>query len=168
MNLPARLCLLILFGTVACNDTGEQQPASNSSSQISIDKIKLMDLNGQPVDLTKYKGKTIFLNFWATWCRPCREEMPSIEKAMEILKDESIAFFFASDESNQEIDEFKRTSKFNFNYVRTEDLADLNIMGLPTTFIFDADGKLVFSEMGYRKWDDKTNIELIRKISKSK
>jgi thiol-disulfide isomerase/thioredoxin len=168
MNLPARLWLLILLGTVACNNTAKQRPASDSYSQISIAKIKLMDLNDQPVDLTKYKDKTIFLNFWATWCKPCREEMPSIQSAMAILKSENIEFFFASDESKGEIEEFKRTNKFNFNYVRTGSLADLNIMGLPTTFIFDADGKLVFSEIGYRKWDDKANIELIQNISKSR
>jgi len=168
MNLTVRLFFLFLLGTVACNNTAKQPSTSNSSSQISIAKIKLMDLNGQPVDLTKYKGKTIFLNFWATWCKPCREEMPSIQEAMEILKDESIAFFFASDESEEDVKEFERTNKFNFNYVRTESLAVLNIMGLPTTFIFDADGEPVFSEMGYRKWDDKANIELIKNISSSK
>jgi hypothetical protein len=50
--------------------------------------------------------------------------------------------------------------------VKAGNMEELNIMGLPTTLIFNPDGKLAFSEMGYRKWDEKTNIDLILKIAK--
>ena len=63
---------------------------------------------------------------------------------------------------------FKSGHDYNFNYVRAENLAELNIMALPTTFIFNSEGKLVFNEMGYRQWDDQTNIDLILNIVKSK
>jgi len=168
MNPGSKLGLLILLGAIACNNEAQQQPASGSASQISIANIKLLDLNGRVVDFSEYKGKTVFINFWATWCRPCREEMPSIQKAMEILKNENIQFLFSSEESNDEIEAFKAAHEYNFNFVRVESLAELNIMGLPTTFIFNPDGKLVFSEMGYRKWDDKINIDLIQSISDPK
>ena|SRR5687768_12472339 len=167
MNPGSKLGLLILLGAIACNNEA-QQPASGSASQISIANIKLLDLNGRVVDFSEYKGKTVFINFWATWCRPCREEMPSIQKAMEILKNENIQFLFSSEESNDEIEAFKAAHEYNFNFVRVESLAELNIMGLPTTFIFNPDGKLVFSEMGYRKWDDKINIDLIQSFSDPK
>ncbi|HJS56131.1 MAG TPA: TlpA disulfide reductase family protein [Chitinophagaceae bacterium] len=168
MNLLSKLGLLILLGAIACNNTAKQQPASDSASQISIANMKLLDLNGQVVDFSQYKGKTVFINFWATWCKPCREEMPSIQKAMEILKNENIQFLFPSEESNDEIEVFKAAHGYNFNFVRVESLAELNIIGLPITFIFNPDGKLVFSEMGYRKWDDKANIDLIQSISNPK
>ena len=168
MNPGSKLGLLILLGAIACNNEAQQQPASGSASQISIANIKLLDLNGRVVDFSEYKGKTVFINFWATWCRPCREEMPSIQKAMEILKNENIQFLFSSEESNDEIEAFKAAHEYNFNFVRVESLAELNIMGLPTTFIFNPDGKLVFSEMGYRKWDDKINIDLIQSFSDPK
>ena len=168
MNPGSKLGLLILLGAIACNNEAQQQPASGSASQISIANIKLLDLNGRVVDFTEYKGKTVFINFWATWCKPCREEMPSIQKAMEILKNENIQFLFPSEENNDEIEVFKAAHEYNFNFVRVESLAELNIMGLPTTFIFNPDGKLVFSEMGYRKWDDKMNIDLIQSISDPK
>lgn len=168
MNLGSKLGLLILLGAMACNNAAKQEPASDSASQISITDIKLLDLNGQVVDLSQYKAKTVFINFWATWCKPCREEMPSIQKAMEILKNENIQFLFPSEESNDEIEVFKAAHEYAFDFVRVESLPELDIMGLPTTFIFNPDGKLVFSEMGYRKWDDKTNIELIQSISNPK
>ena len=53
-------------------------------------------------------------------------------------------------------------------FVKAENLEELNVMALPTTFIFNTDGKLVFNEMGFRKWDDKENLKLILNIIKSK
>ena len=120
------------------------------------------------VDLDIYKGKTVFINFWATWCKPCLEEMPSIEKAQKLLKDTNIEFLFASDETTQPIEEFKTEHEYKFNYVTVENMGTFNIAGLPTTCIFNPKGKLVFSEMGYRKWDDKENIDLLLEIINSK
>src|SRR5688572_2162120 len=161
-----RLSLLFLIMISACKNASEKKEVNRQQNQSSLQnkaiaQIHLTDLNDQPIDLEKYKGKTIFINFWATWCKPCREEMPSIQEAMKSLKDEKIEFLFASDETKEQIEEFKSTHKYNFNYVKVENLSELNIMGLPTTFIFDPNGELIFSEMGYRKWDDKANIDLI-------
>jgi thiol-disulfide isomerase/thioredoxin len=168
MNLIVRLCLMILFGTAACNDAAKQQSKSDGSTQKSINEIKLTDLKDQPVDLTKYKGKTIFVNFWATWCKPCVEEMPSIQNVMGALEKENIEFLFASDETTEVIERFNKQYNFSFRFVKTESYEQYDIMGLPTTFIFNSDGKLVFSEMGYRKWDDQPNIDLILNIIKTK
>lgn len=162
MNTVSKLILVVLTVVSACKNTSKQQPLPVRE----IDKVKLADLNDQLVSLDQYKGKTVFINFWATWCRPCLEEMPSIQKAMQVLKDENIEFLFASEETKDEIEQFRTGHDYNFNYVKTGSLAALNIMGLPTTFIFNPDGKLVFSEMGYRKWDDQSNIDLIQSISK--
>ena len=157
-----------LFGLLSCNGEDKEKPIPITRIDKEIDKVKLTDLKDKPIDLKQYDGKTVFINFWATWCKPCREEMPSIQEAMKILKDKKIEFLFASDETTEQIEEFKAAHKYSFNYVKVESLSDLNIMGLPTTFIFSSDGKLVFSEMGYRKWDDKTNIDLILNKSESK
>jgi len=166
VNLFLKICLLILPATVACNDAVKKEHRSTSLTQMETDLDKLMSLDGQSIDIKKLKGKTIFINFWATWCKPCLEEMPSIQRAREIEKDKDIEFFFVSDESKDEIERFRATHDFDFNYVRAENLSDMNILGLPTTFIFNSEGKLVFSETGYRKWDDKTNIDLILNNSK--
>ncbi len=157
-----KIALVLLIGIWGCNGGIKNQP------DFEIDKIQLTDLKDQPLDLKQYFGKTIFINFWATWCKPCLAEMPSIQSAMEKLKEENIEFLFASDETKEQIENFKANYEYNFNYVRVENLEELNIMALPTTFIFDADGKLVFSEMGFRQWDDEKSINLILNIAKSK
>ena len=159
-----KISLFLLVALYACgNATGPKDIIKEEASlqKITIAQPVLTDLNDQPIDLEKYRGKIVFINFWATWCKPCREEMPSIFKAMEILKDQNVEFFFASDETKEQIEEFRTSNNYNFNYVRVDNLEELNILGLPTTFIYSPNGELIFSEMGYRKWDDKANIDLI-------
>ena len=168
-----RISLLFLITISACKNANETKETSKEQKEISqqkipITQIRLSDLKDQPIDLEQYKGKTIFINFWATWCKPCREEMPSIQKAMKILKEKKIEFLFASDETTEQIERFKAAHNYNFNYVKIENLSGLSIMGLPTTFIFDPNGELIFSEMGYRKWDEPKNIEMILKINNQK
>jgi len=166
MNILPKLGLFFLLGVIACKDAEKHKLDSVESLQTTIDTVRLISLNEQPVDIKKYKGKTVFINFWATWCKPCLEEMPSIKKAKEILKNENIEFLFASTETTGEIEVFNKEHDYGFNFVKADNMEELNIIGLPTTLIFNPDGKLVFSEMGYRKWDDKTNIDLILKIAK--
>ena len=159
-----KISLFLSFVLYACGDSTKPKDINKEKTALqksTIAQVVLTDLNDRPIDLEKYKGKTIFINFWATWCKPCREEMPSIKDAMNILKDEKVEFFFASDETKEQIEDFREAHDYNFNYVRVENLGNLGIMGLPTTFIFNRGGELVFSEMGYRKWDDKANIDLI-------
>lgn len=155
----------LFFGLFACNQGDKDRSASHTVKEPGIDKIRLKDMNGQSMNLEKYKGKTLFINFWATWCKPCIEEMPSIEKAQNILQNDDVIFFLASAESAEEIGEFRNNNTYNFNYVRIENSEELNIQTLPTTFIFNPQGELVFSETGYHKWDEKNNIEMIRKTA---
>lgn len=167
MSILRKISIALLLGIVGCVGNNKDISVSHTEENLEIGKIALKDLNDHVINLKEYKGKIIFINFWATWCKPCLEEMPSIQKAQEILKDKSIVFLFASDETAEQIEKFKSEHDYNFNYVRTENLAELNILALPTTFIFDTHGKLVFNEMGYRKWDDKINIDLLLKIAKA-
>lgn len=161
------LCIIFPILIFACKSKSAEQVSAGASSSITPDKIKLLSLNGQPIDFSQYKDKTIFINFWATWCKPCVKEMPSIQNAIKVLEKENIVFLFASDEPADLIEKFNQRYNFPFQYVRVENYQDYGIMGLPTTFIFSPDGDLKFSEMGFRKWDDKTNIDLIQNIIKT-
>ena len=161
------LSILIIFIsliTPACKDQRIKEERTASPSRTKIEKVKLTNLNGGLVDLNNYKTKTVFINFWATWCKPCIEEMPTIKNAMNSFKNKNIEFLFASDETRDEIQSFEAVHNYKLNYLIAGNMEELNIMGLPTTFIFNKNGKLVFSEMGYRKWDDPANIDLITKI----
>jgi len=162
---PVLIILIVFF---SCNNEKTTAPVVSEGAELNTSMIKITGLNGQPVNMDLYKGKTLFINFWATWCKPCLEEMPTIQKAKEILKNENIEFLFASDETTEQIESFKKAHAYDFNFGMAENLAELNVMALPTTFIFNAAGKLVFNEMGYRQWDDNSNIEIIKNIIKEK
>jgi len=153
------LFFIFVIALAGCSSqkTGEQ-------SSVAASQIKLTDLNGNEVDLTDFDGRTIFINFWATWCRPCIQEMPSIAALQKQLEEKNIEFFFASDEDADKILKFKESRKMNLNFVRVENPESLGIEALPTTFIFDGKGELVFSEVGYRKWDEAATIEMVKKL----
>jgi thiol-disulfide isomerase/thioredoxin len=159
------LLVILLTGLIACNEAPKEKQNSSLEVTGELEKLRLTDLNNQPISLTQYEGKTIFINFWATWCKPCIQEMPSIAAAQNILKNENIIFLLASGESAEEIEAFKKNHDYQFNYVRIDNSEEMNIQALPTTFIFN-NKALVFSETGARKWDDKNNINLILKIAK--
>lgn len=166
MKWTSKIIILLFLGIISCKDKQEKESATQNNSGEGIHKVKLADLKGKAIDMKQYQGKTLFLNFWATWCKPCLQEMPSIKSAIEILNDKDIVFLFASDETAEQIENFNSKNEYNFNYVRAENMEELGIMALPTTYIFDKNGTLVFNEIGFRKWDEKENIDLILNITK--
>lgn len=163
MTVIQKVCLLFIVLIIACNASDRTKVLADKDKG-ELDKLSLIDLDQKPLDLKKYKGKTVFLNFWATWCKPCIKEMPSIQNARNILQNEEIVFLLASNESIKQIQEFRIKHDYEFNYLRIENSEELNIQAMPTTYIFSPDGRLVFSEPGERKWDDPENINMILKI----
>lgn len=151
---------LLLFSTCAPKTRDE-----GVEDAIVLESIKLSELSGQEIDMAKFQNKTVFINFWATWCKPCIQEMPTIERAQAQLIDKDIVFLMASNESVERIVEFRNISKFQFHFVQVKNLEALNIQALPTTFIFNQQGELVFAEAGFRMWDTPENIRLITKDS---
>ncbi len=152
---------------MGCKNESEIAPVPGAAETTGLEKISLHTMNNDPIDLQQYKGKTVFINFWATWCKPCIKEMPSIQNAKETLNNKDIVFLFATNDDIESVTSFKEENPFDFNYVQVKNLEDLNVQALPTTFIFAPDGTLQFSEAGFRKWDDKESLDLILKISHS-
>lgn len=128
---------------------------------VTRDSFQLTTLTGEAIDMNAYAGKTVFINVWATWCKPCVQEMPTIAKAMEQLRGQNVVFLFASNEEVEEIEEFRDRRGFPFDYVLLKNLEALPIEALPTTFIFTPDGKLAFGEEGFRDWSAAEHIALI-------
>lgn len=162
------LKLLTVFSVVAlfigCTSKTKNSN-EESANAITLESITLTSLSGAEIDVDEFKNKTVFINFWATWCKPCIQEMPTIEKAQEQLKGKNVVFLLASNESIDQIENFKNKRKFQFRFVQVKNLEALNIQALPTTYIFNQKGKLVFSEAGFRVWDTPENIDLISKGS---
>ena len=165
------LSLVLLIAIVGCREAAKEKKDTihpSASNETTINKIQLTDLKNLGIDMKQYKGKTVFVNFWATWCKPCIAEMPSIHKLQTRLKDENIIFLLASNEDINEIEGFKNDNKYTFNYTRLINMEALNIQAIPTTYMYNPDGKLVFSETGSRNWDDSASIQMILKIINQK
>lgn len=162
MLLIASACVFLL----ACKNAGS--PASEAPTQTGQEApaIRLTDLDGTPVDLQQFRGKTLFINFWATWCKPCLREMPSIQNAKQLLEKDGVVFLFASNDEVEEIKNFQQENTYDFRYLRIENAEEIGLEALPTTYIINPEGKLVFSESGYRQWDSHENVDIIRNTIK--
>lgn len=123
------------------------------------------DLEGNPIELGDYKGKRVLVNYWATWCRPCIEEMPDMEKAQTILEQDNYVFLFASDQSINKIIKFKEARKFQLDFIKFNGVyAEENVSALPATFIYNEVGEQVLRFDGGLKWDSPEMIEKLRAV----
>jgi len=173
-----QISYLILVAILFVGCRNEKKPAANSpvdkpkpeiiledpfAETNLVENIKLVDLDNNPVDLKILAGKKIFLNFWATWCKPCIQEMPSIERASKILADDDFIFLLASDESIGRIKRFQATKEYDLQFVRVETpFPDIGILSLPTTLIIDQDGRISMNQTGALEWDSPEILEKLR------
>jgi thiol-disulfide isomerase/thioredoxin len=117
----------------------------------------LKTLDGKQVSLNELRGKVVFLNFWATWCGPCREEMPSMEALYQRLKNNDLEFIAVDIMENEtDVGAFIKQNKINFPVAL--DIAgtvgsDYRVRGIPATFIINRNGKIIFAAAGARNWN---------------
>ncbi|HEY4567048.1 MAG TPA: thiol-disulfide oxidoreductase ResA [Savagea sp.] len=109
--------------------------------------FELVDLDGNTHRLSDYRGEGVFLNFWGTWCAPCKREMPFMEKQYQTFKDEGVHILAVNvKESDLKVDSFRRSYQLSFPIAidKTEAVKDAyQIKPLPTTILIDPDGKIV-------------------------
>lgn len=152
------LCYVLLLG---CNTgiTNNKNVSDLESLQL---KTSFVDLYENNLDLSVYKGKRIVINYWATWCGPCIKEMPTIKRAEEILEDYGYIFLLVSDETISKISKFKNDRNFDFNFLKSiESYETLGIYSMPTSYIFDENGKIIETIVGAIEWDSE---EMINKL----
>jgi thiol-disulfide isomerase/thioredoxin len=132
-------------------------------------KVVLERLDGKPFSLDELKGKTILLNFWATWCPPCRAEMPSIQRLYDQMKGE-VAFVLVSSEDKSQVVPFINERKYTFPvYILKGDTpAVYESRGIPITFIISPEGNIVIQDIGSARWDDPKVIQFLRSLNKGK
>ena len=127
-----------------------------------------VDMNDQPVPFSKFKGKAVFLNFWATWCPPCLREMPSIVKLANNprLRDKNIEFICISrDASTEVVREFVADKNWPMTILRADTLPTAFASdGMPTTFVIAPDGQIVGYEPGPADWSEPHVVDLLEKL----
>ncbi len=118
---------------------------------------QVLDLDGEPVEFSRFKGKTVFLNIWATWCGPCVGEMPSIARlaANPRLKDDDVAFVCVSiDDDSETVKRFLKGKDWPMTVLRATDLPPVFATdGIPATFLINPEGRIVVAEVGAATWD---------------
>lgn len=126
---------------------------------VSLNKMKVEDLNGKQVNISEMLGKPIVINYWATWCAPCRQEFPEFE-AVKKQWENKVTFLMISDETTQAIQNFKDKNIYSFNYLKaTNGFESVNTR--PTTFIYNKKGERITKHTGAL-----TKIELIEILKK--
>lgn len=120
--------------------------------------FRLIDTQSKPHALADYHGKVVLVNFWATWCEPCRKEMPALQRAWEHLRDRGavvLAINWGDDAPT--IDRFLQEVKVDFPVLLGWDddmMAQWSIKGLPMSFVIDPQGRLAYRAAGELAWDE--------------
>ena len=132
-------------------------------------EFSLKDLNGQPVSLSDFRGKIVFLNFWTTWCYACRIEMPDMEKLHQKFKNTDFAMVTINlQESVSQVKQFFKDFKLTFTALLDSDGevgAHFMITAIPTTFILDKSGIIIGKVMGPREWDGEKSFALFEHLT---
>jgi peroxiredoxin len=128
----------------------------------------LQDMDDETYTLSSYRGKVVMLNFWATWCPPCRREMPSLERLYSRLKERGFMVIAVNQFEDPDI-VFEFTGRLSLEptfpilFDRDSTVAEqFGVKGLPTTYLLDKDGRIRYRAIGGREFDH-TEIEDIIK-----
>jgi peroxiredoxin len=131
--------------------------------------FELHDSNGELHTLARYQGKVLVVNFWATWCAPCREEMPSLERLGELLKQDGVVVLAIDfGEPADAVIEFAKETGISLPLLidhRGTQAPTWGVRALPTTYIVDRQGQIVHTVHGERQWDKPEIVESIRAIA---
>jgi thiol-disulfide isomerase/thioredoxin len=157
--------LLLPYG--AANATGaKQQTLPPIAKPFMASDFSLPGEDGKTYRLSDFRGKVVVLNFWATWCPPCRFEMPSLERLWQKVKDQNIVILAINvGEDSDTIFEFggNYPTTFPIPMDRNGDVIKrYPVKGLPTTYIVSPDGRVTHRAVGSREWDSKEMISALK------
>lgn len=138
---------------------GDPEPAS----------LELKDLDGKRRSLDEFKGQVVLVNFWATWCPPCRAEMPSMWRLQNGFRDKPFRILAVNmGESDIEVNTFLPDKmKRDFIILMDRDGSALKrwkVYAFPTTYVIDRQGKIRFGLFGATEWDSAENRQVIEKL----
>ena len=143
-------------------------PSHPISKPYAAPALKLQDLDGKTHDLSDLKGKVVVVNFWATWCPPCRREMPSLERLRQHLADKGLAAV-AVDVGEDADTVFSFTGQLDpapgFPLLLDKDSVAMQrwkVRGLPTTFVVDTQGRVIYRAVGGREFDHEAIIKQLQ------
>lgn len=172
MRKRSLLCisLMLCLALTACKSKeGEEGVAVPEKGETAVD-VTIRDLQGKEVTLSQFKGKVVMLNFWATWCPPCREEMPSMDALYQKFKGKDLVILAASiDEDPKTVSEFMKKNNYIMPaYHDPEKKAGsvYGITGVPETFIIGKSGMIEEKIIGPVDWMKPDVIQFLEDLLK--
>ncbi len=148
----------------------EVKAAPKNTEKIVPKALIFRSETGETMNTAENKGKVYFINFWATWCPPCRAEMPSINTlASKITNKNKVEFVMVDVDSNLNTSiSYMKKHSFNLKVYTMESEIPENIFSgnLPTTAIIGPDGTLVFHHIGMADYNNQKMINFLNKLSK--
>ena len=163
------LCVFVNATSIADEQARTIYELENKSA---APDFTLKDVDGKTHKLSDYRGKVVMINFWATWCPPCRYELPSMQRAYEKLKRTDVEFLAINlGEDADTIFTFTADYPVTFPLLMDLDSSVSNmypVIGLPTTYFVNPEGVLVYRAIGSREWDEKQMLEKILSIKNVK
>jgi len=178
MKIRSRVLGALLAACCVCGAPGaahaaDLPPLSHSLTMQApkpAPALKLKGLDGKTHDLAQLRGRVVLINYWATWCPPCRREMPSMERLTQALKGEPfvvLAVDVGEDADTIETFTGQLDTEPTFPILldsRSRAMQAWKVAGLPTTFLVDKQGRIVASAIGGREFDHPDIIQAIRNL----
>ena len=161
------ICLLMLSASALAAGNISLTPVKGTPL---ASEFRLPDIDGNIHQLSHYRGKVLIVNFWATWCPPCRDEMPSMEQAFQKIKNSNIVMLAVNvGEDADTIFTFTADYDVSFPLLMDKDSTIIKqwpVVALPTSYIVDPQGHLVYRAVGGRDWHDEQMINKLKALLK--
>lgn len=149
---------------------GDMKKLALHSAPVPLSQVTLLDASDSPVSLADYKGKWVVLNFWATWCAPCRQEMPSLDRLQAAMPNIAVVPVATGRNALPGIEKFYAEAGIaNLPILRdpkSELSRSTSVMALPVTLILNSEGQEVARLIGDADWDSDSAKAILTALSK--
>lgn len=167
MSAILKLCFLLLL-LLSGRPALAAQTLVPMEQRPKAPEFTLSDTQGNRVNLSDFQGKPLVVNFWASWCPPCRREMPSIERGAKWLARFGARFITINmGERPEAVQRFLESSGFSLPVLLDQDIevsTSWGVEGLPVTYVVDPQGRFAYKAVGPREWDDPVLLVPIRAL----
>ncbi|MDD5328368.1 MAG: TlpA disulfide reductase family protein [Sulfuricella sp.] len=168
--MTVSLALLLCAGTFSAVAGETAFPLISLKERSAAPELKLQDIDGKTRRLSDLRGKVVLVNFWATWCPPCRREMPSMQRLYQSLPRERFEILAVNvGEDDNTVFAFTGTLEPSpaFGLLFDRDSLTMRkwaVRGLPTSFVIDKDGRVALRAVGGRDFDSPNAVEQIQTL----
>jgi peroxiredoxin len=174
MNFFLAALFLLAATPGIASASGEAAAALSLMSPKPLKPAKDFQVSGhdnRPLNLADFKGKVVFLNFWATWCKPCEQEMPAMQRLYDALRGSGFELLAISvDDAPGPVEGFRSRLGLRFPILLDADQRVAHAyqtFRFPETLLVDADGEIVERYVGPKEWDAEAYVERIRRLAQA-